>query len=105
MSSLFFHPLIKPNTEGTLPPSASWPAARDRALALAVRRHLFDFAAAANELGGSDADECRKRWAELDRQQRADKTAERQNGSGGTAKTAIAPTSGKSVSQPNPSHG
>ena len=38
----------------------------DHALVASVRRHLFDFEAAATELG-LRPEECRLRWAELDR--------------------------------------
>ena len=62
----FFHPLMGSRTSSVPKSAPDWSPAQDKALAHAVRRHLFDFAAAANELGGVDADACRQRWAELD---------------------------------------
>ena len=65
-STLFFHPLVKPTSSANPATYAAWTAKRDELLALAVRKHLFDFAAASTELGGCDAEDCRRRWAELD---------------------------------------
>ena len=62
-ASLFLHPLAKPSSAPAAPPSKL--SASDVALAQAVRKHLFDFKAAAEELG-LDAADCRSRWAELD---------------------------------------
>ena len=60
--ALFQHPLAT----SPLSNADGWTASEDRTLALAVRRHLFDFAAAAGEFGRRDAEACRRRWAELD---------------------------------------
>ena len=66
--------LLHPALGGRLPSQTStWTTELDEVLALAVRRHLFDFAATSNELRlrhpalrHCDAAACRQRWAELD---------------------------------------
>ena len=67
-SSLMLHPSVLPKAPSTVV------SEDDRLLAVCVRRHLFDFAMAAQELrqhGGAssnmiDASWCRQRWSQLD---------------------------------------
>ena len=66
LSRLVFHPGVSfdDDPDGS---KSVWTPDEDRVLALAVRSHGFDFAAAAKELSFKcDPDTCRRRWAELD---------------------------------------
>ena len=66
-ASLLFHPLADYAAKPT-PNDGLWTPELDAALALAVRKHAFDFARAAEDLRNSavTATACRQRWAALD---------------------------------------
>lgn len=69
LTRLVFHPGLLDEDSSEQTTILNWSTDQDRALTEAVRKHQFDFCAAAeeiSELNSCNAADCRRRWAELD---------------------------------------